>query len=151
MITQENFRTNSVPWREHAAMNSRQQNSRKRRGFGRRTAITIAALVVSLWFAPSALAHTRVGFGISIGAGNCWSCGYWAAPPVYYTPAYPPPPAYYAPRTVYYAPRPVYYGYGYYGYYAPRHYRWHYRYHRGRDYAHGGWHYHRGHYYHGHR
>lgn len=131
-------------------MNSRQRNLRKRRGLGRRAMIVAAALVASLWFAPSALAHTHVGFGISIGAGNCWSCGYWAAPPVYYTPAYPPPPVYYVPRTVYYAPRPVYYGYGYYGYYAPRHYRGNYRY-RGGHYAYGGWHHHRGHYYHGHR
>jgi len=113
--------------------------------------IAAAALVTSLWFAPSALAHTHVGVGISIGAGNCWSCGYWAAPPVYYTPAYPPPPVYYAPPPVYYVPRPVYYAPRpvYYGYYAPRRYRGDYRY-RGRHYAHGGWHG-RGHYHHGHR
>ena len=138
-----NFRSDSVPEREHAIMNSRQRHPRKHRGL--RAMIAMAALMASLWFAPGALAHTRVGFGISIGAGNCWSCGYWAAPPVYYTPAYPPPPVYYYPPTAYYAPRPMYYGY-----YAPRHDRWDHRY-RGRHYARGDGHHHRDHYYHGHR
>jgi hypothetical protein len=130
-------------------MNCRPGNPGRHPRLVRCATFAVAALLASLWFAPNALAHTRVGLGISIGAGSCWYCGYRAAPPpVYYTPAYLPPPVYYYPPTAYYAPRPVYYGY--YGYFAPRHYRGHYRY-RGRHYAHGGWHHHRGHYYHGHR
>lgn len=135
-------------------MNSKRSYRMNLRGSGRRAVLALAVLAASLWFAPAALAHTHVGFGISIGVGNCWSCGYRAAPPMYYAPAYPPP---YYPRTVYYAPRPpVYYGYGYYGYYAPYHHRRHdYRYWRG-HYARGGWrhhddHHHRGHYHHGRR
>lgn len=142
-------------------MNSRLGHPGRFRGFGRRVVLSLAVVAASLWFAPAALAHTRVGFGISIGVGNCWSCGYWTAPPVYYTPAYPapvyyPPTVYYAPRPVYYGyygyytPRPAYYGYGYYGYYAPRHYRRDFRYRRG-YHGHGGWHHPQGHYYHGHR
>ncbi|MGH8214845.1 MAG: hypothetical protein ACREPZ_04030, partial [Rhodanobacteraceae bacterium] len=96
---------------------------------GRRVVVGAAVLVAAMCAAPAALAHSHVGFGISIGVGNCWRCGYRAAPPVYYAPAYPPP-AYYYPPTVYYAP-PAYYGYTY-GY-APYH---HYR--RYRHYDHRG-------------
>ncbi|HEX5354077.1 MAG TPA: hypothetical protein VFW60_08360 [Rhodanobacteraceae bacterium] len=109
-------------------------------GFARRAGLAVAVLAASFWFVPSAFAQTRVhvGVGISvpgitIGAGNCWRCGYWAAPRVYYQPVYAPP--------VYYAPGRVYYRYGYY----PPHYRYYYqrgRYHR-RD-----WRHHRGHYRH---
>lgn len=120
--------------------------------FGLRAMFALALVAASFWIAPAALARTHVGVGISIGVGNCWNCGYWTAPPVYYAPAYPPP-AYY-PQTVYYAPRPpVYYGYGYPGYYAPYHqYRHGDGYWRG-DYGRGNGHHrhHRGHYYHGHR
>ncbi|HJP98063.1 MAG TPA: hypothetical protein VJ862_05810 [Rhodanobacteraceae bacterium] len=116
-------------------MNSRPGHPGKPRGFSHRVALVVGVLAASLWFAPGAFAHTHVGFGISIGVGNCWNCGYRAVPPVYYAPAYPPPvyyppTVYYAPPPAYYGygyytPRPAYYGYGYYGYYAPRHYRRH--------------------------
>src|SRR6185312_5478110 len=83
------------------------------RGFFRRGSLAIALLAASFWIAPSAFAHSHVSVGIGIAApgfgvsvGNCWRCGYWAPPPVYY------------------APRPAYY-YGY-GYDAPR-----YHYYRG--------------------
>lgn len=127
------------------------------RGFGHRMILTLALMAASLWFAPSALAHTHVGFGITIGVGNCWNCGYRAPPPMYYQPAYPAP-VYYYPSPVYYAPRPVYYGYSY-GYYAPSHHRRYYHrgyypshrgYYRHGHYRHGGSHHHRGGgYYHG--
>jgi hypothetical protein len=133
-------------------MNRKSGHPGKFHAFSRRAILALALVAASLWVAPATLARTHVGFGVSIGVGSCWNCGYWTAPPVYYTPAYPPP-AYY-PRAVYYAPRPpVYYGYGYSGYYPPYpHYRNDYRYRRG-DYGRGNWHHrhHRGHYYHGHR
>jgi hypothetical protein len=133
-------------------MNRKSGHPGKFHAFSRRAILVLALAAASLWIAPVAIARTHVGFGVSIGVGSCWNCGYWTAPPVYYAPAYPPP-AYY-PRTVYYAPRPpVYYGYGYSGYYPPyHHYRNDYRYRRG-DYGRGNWHHrhHRGHYYHGHR
>jgi hypothetical protein len=101
----------------------------KLRNFVQRGAAVAMIALAAVWFAPAASAHVHVGIGISVpgvtvGVGNCWRCGYWAAPPVYYQPAYPAPVYYPAPE--YYAPRTVYY-YGY-GYYAPRYYRHHYRY-----------------------
>lgn len=126
------------------------------RTLAQRTALVAAVAVMSLWFAPSAFARVHIGVGIavpgvSIGVGNCWRCGYWPAPPVYYygpayyAPAYPPVAYYPGP---YYAPGPVYYGYRYYRpYYGhPGYYR------RGRYYGHGhyGHGYHGGHYDRGH-
>ena len=111
----------------------------------------VTLLVASMCAAPAALAHSHVGFGISIGIGNCFRCGYPTAPPVYYAPAYPPP-AYYYPPPVYYAP-PAYYGYtyGYAPYYSyGRHdHRGRYPHDRGHHGDQGLSHGH-GHYYHGH-
>lgn len=126
----------------------------KLRGWMRGATLAVAVFATALWFAPRANAHSHVSIGVgiavpgvSIGVGNCWRCGYWAAPPVVYAPAYPAPvyygaPAYYAPP-----PPPAYYGYGYYApyrYYAPRRY---YRHGYDRD---RGWHHgHDGYYRHG--
>lgn len=117
----------------------------KIRAFTRYAGAAVAMVAASMFIVPMASARVHIGVGIfvpgvTVGVGNCWRCGYWAAPPVYYTPAYLAPVYYPAPG--YYAPPPVYYGYGYsYGYYAP--YYPHY-YHRDRDRY-----YDRG-YYHGH-
>jgi hypothetical protein len=120
----------------------------------RRAGLAMALLAASFCIVPTALARVHVGVGIafpgiSVGVGNCWRCGYWAAPPVYYAPAYPGPVYYPAPG--YYAPPPVYYGYSY-GYYAPYYYYYHRRYY-GRDHDRGrrdrqhdqGGYYHHGH------
>jgi hypothetical protein len=117
------------------------------RGFVRRAGLTAAVLAASLWVVPSAFAHSHLSVGIgisvpgiSVDAGNCWRCGYWAPPPpVYYAPAYPAPVYYSAPAVVYYAPRPGYYGNGY---YSPR-----YRHYDHGYYDHRGWHHRRDGYY----
>ncbi|HLI16905.1 MAG TPA: hypothetical protein VKV22_01385 [Rhodanobacteraceae bacterium] len=123
----------------------------KVRAFTRYAGAAVAMVAASMFIVPMASAHVHIGVGIfvpgvTVGVGNCWRCGYWAAPPVYYTPAYPAPVYYPAPG--YYAPPPVYYGYSY-GYYAP--YYPHY-YHRDRYYGHGYYHgrgyYHGGYYHH---
>ncbi|MGH8233595.1 MAG: hypothetical protein ACREPU_05285 [Rhodanobacteraceae bacterium] len=150
----ERFSGDSAPSREDAYVGHLQRHAMQIRGFGHRAALAIAVVATSLWFAPSAIAHVHVGVGISVpgisvGVGNCWRCGYVAAPPVYYQPAYPAP-VYYGPAPVYYAPSPAYYGYsyGYYApYYPPQYYRGHYPYHRG-YYRHAGGHGHSGRYYH---
>lgn len=91
------------------------------RRFAQRAGLVVLLVGASLWAAPAALARVHVGIGIavpgvSIGVGNCWNCGYWGAPPVYYPPVYAAPVYYPAP----YYPAPAYYRYGYgYGYYAP--------------------------------
>jgi len=55
-----------------------------------------------------AMAHSNIGFSVSIGVPA------YAPPPVYYAPPpvyYPPPAVVYTPPPVYYAPAPrVYYG-----------------------------------------
>lgn len=113
------------------------------RGFVRRAGLVAAVLAASFWIVPSAFARVHVGIGISvpgvaIGVGNCWRCGYYPPPPVYYEPAYAGPVYYPAPAPVYY-PQPVYYGYGY---SQPYYHRWHghwrdrddyYRHHRHHD------------------
>lgn len=112
-----------------------------------------AVLAASLLVAPMASARVHVGVGIavpglSIGVGNCWNCGYVAAPPVYYPPAYYPAPVYY-PAPAYYA-APAYYGYGYYGPSYPRvYYRGYDRWHHGHDRDDHDWR-DRGYYRHGH-
>jgi hypothetical protein len=120
-------------------------------GLFRRGGLAIALLAASFLIAPGAFArsHVSVGIGIStpgfgVSVGDCWRCGYWAPPPVYYAPAYPAPVYYPAPAPVYYVPRPAYYGYGY---YEPRHYHDRGRYHhdRGWRHRHGGYHHHRHH------
>lgn len=123
------------------------------RGFLRRAGLATALLAASFWVVPNAFARSHVSVGIGIAApgfgvsvGNCWRCGYWAAPPpVYYAPAYAAPVYYPAPATVYYMPRPAYYG-GY-GYYAPRyhHYRSGYYHDRGSYHRRGGYYHHRHH------
>lgn len=134
------------------------------RGWIRGATMAVTVLVAALWFAPSAKAHSHVSIGVgiavpgvTIGVGNCWRCGYWSAPPVYYAPAYYAAPVYPAPvyygAPAYYAPPPAYDGYSY-GYYAPYRYYTPRRYYRrdgdrDRD---RGWHRgHDGYYRHGHR
>jgi len=122
------------------------------RGFLRRAGLATALLAASFWIVPNAFARSHVSVGIGIAApgfgvsvGNCWRCGYWAAPPpVYYAPAYVAPVYYPAPATVYYVPRPAYYGYGY---YAPRyhHDRSGYYHDRGSYHRRGGYYHHRHH------
>lgn len=118
------------------------------RRFAGRAGLVAALLAASFLVVPSAFARVHVGVGISVpgisvGVGNCWNCGYYPPPPVYYQPAYVAAPVYY-PAPVYYTPRPVYYGYGYVPYY-PRHGYYH-GYHRGyRSYHHRGGYYHHGH------
>lgn len=71
--------------------------------------------------------------GVVVGASN--SYGYYAPPPVVYTP--PPPVIYAPPRPVYYAPPPVYYSPPPYGYYRggryEEHRRWRHHHRHGRD------------------
>lgn len=108
----------------------------KLQSFTRHAGLAAAMVAASMLVVPMASARVHVGVGIyvpgiSVGIGNCWSCGY-VPPPVYYTPAYPAPVYYPAPA--YYGPPPVYYGYGY---YAPYPRRYYYRgYDRDRDYHH---------------
>jgi hypothetical protein len=117
--------------------------------FVRRAGLVAAVLAASCFIVPSAFARVHVGVGISlpgiaIGVGNCGRCGYVAAPPVYYAPAYPAP-AYYYPAPTYYAPAPVYYGYsyGYYAPYYPRHYYYRGYYRRHPSHYRSGYYHHR--------
>lgn len=123
------------------------------RGFVGGTSLVIGLAAASLVWTPPASARVHIGVGIaipgiSIGVGNCWRCGYWAPPPVWYRPVYAapvyypavtwyPPPVYY-PVARYYARPRVHYGHGYrYGYHG---YLWRNGrgYYRGRGYARHG-------------
>ncbi len=106
------------------------------RGFTKRAGLAAAVVAASMLVVPMASARVHVGIGISVpgvtvGVGNCWRCGYWAPPPVYYAPVYPAPVYYPAPA--YYAPGPAYYGY--YGPYYRRDWHRHWR-----DGDHDGYH-----------
>lgn len=140
-----------MPRRKHESVTRERRHVMKVRPFTQRAGVFAALVAASMFVVPMASAHVHIGVGISVpgitvGVGNCWRCGYWAAPPVYYQPAYPQPvypvypaPVYY-PAPAYYAPRPAYYGY-----YGPYYHRdW--RRHGHRDWrGHGGYYHHHWH------